>query len=154
MRNLLLFISRHYPTYGQIELVKRLGFDGIKLERIVFPDTKEGLNFIVDKFQLGSIIALAAPTWVHHTFWERGFDTLEFVPYGYDNEVKVDPQFSNYYFCKGAYIFEFDGEWITARYIECPISIEEQIKKGFGSNFLEKGGTGGKEEGKKGQEEG
>lgn len=150
MRNLLLFLSRHYPTYGQIELAKLLGFDGIKLERLVFPDTKEELNFVIDKLHPGSIIALAAPTWVHHTFWERDIDTLEFVSYGYDNEVKTDPVLSNYYFCRGAYIFKYAPVGIVSTYIKCPISIEEQIRKGFGSNFIEKGGMDGKEERKEG----
>ena len=129
----LLFLSRHHPTMAQIEMAKQLGFNGIKLKKVIFPDTKAKLEKMIDKtFIPDKIVALAAPTWIHFSFWEKGIATVEFTQHG--EKVRKDPNFTGAFLCKGIWVFRpgifyKPHEWkvtITPEYIPCKMSIEEQ----------------------------
>ena len=146
-KRMLTFLSRHHPTYAQIETVKLLGFDGITLKNVIFPDTSEELEKMIDNLDIGDkIIALAAPTWVHWLFWMKEVDTIEFIQAS--EGIRNNKELYHYYFCKGLWTFYADkfsrnAELIldiTGNFIPCPISIEEQYKK-FGLKYpIQEGG--------------
>ena len=126
--NKLLLLSRHYPSYAQIELAKVMGFEGIRLEKVVFPDSKAELEKIIDILpECGRIVGLVSPTWVHTVFWENGFSTIEFVRSHISEEVISNPKFYNIFICRGAWLFKSNGNSVKGVFTECPLTMEEQL---------------------------
>jgi len=123
----LLFLSRHHPSYGQIDMANNLGYSGINTKNVVFPDTKGALEKMIDNLDLcASIVALTAPTWVHYTFWDKGISTIEFVQF---SKLRQDPEFWGTHIVKGAWIFKPKGGYgeIEALFINCGLEVEEQL---------------------------
>jgi len=126
--NKLLLLSRHYPSYAQIELAKVMGFSGISLEKVVFPDTKGELKKIIDSLpKCDRIVGLVAPTWVHTVFWECGYSTIEFVRMHIKESIINKPEFFNIFICRGAWLFKSNGNSVKGVFTECPLTMEEQL---------------------------
>ena len=123
----LLFLSRHHPSYGQIDMSYTLGYKGLKPKSIIFPDTKGELKIMIDKLGLrDNIVALTAPTWVHYTFWDKEITTIEFVQY---SKLRQDAEYYGKHIVKGAWIFKPEGfGQIEATFINCSLGIDEQLK--------------------------
>ncbi len=123
----LLFISRHHPSYGQIDMACTLGFTGLRPKSLIFPDTKGGLEKMIDKLKLrDNIIALTAPTWVHYVFWDKGISTVEFIQY---SRLRQDAGYYGKHIVKGAWIFKPGGcGEIGATFINCGLDVEEQLR--------------------------
>lgn len=123
----LVFITRHAPSYGQINMAHHLGYSGIQQKNLIFPDTLVDLEKMIDKLKLPDrIVALTAPTWVHFVFWTKSYSTVEFVQH---TKCRLDPEFCGLHIVKGAYIFEplNIGE-VNFTFVDCSMSIEEQLK--------------------------
>lgn len=111
---------------AQIDMSKRLGFTGITLKKVIFPDTKGKLEKFIDKiFIPDNIVALAAPTWIHFSFWEKHISTIEFTQYG--EKVRRDPMMASMFLCKGVWIFEPSGSKVISKYVPCNMSVKDQI---------------------------
>lgn len=123
----LLFISRHHPSYGQIDMACTLGYKGLKPKSLIFPDTKGGLEKMIDKLKLrDNIVALTAPTWVHYTFWDKGITTIEFVQF---SSLRQDAEYYGKHIVKGAWIFKPKGYGeVEAIFINCGLGVDEQLK--------------------------
>ena len=123
----LLFLSRHHPSYGQIDMACTLGYNGLEQKSVIFPDTKGALEKMVDKLKLrDNIVALTAPTWVHYVFWDKGITTIEFVQY---SKLRQDAEYYGKHIVKGIWIFKpgILGE-VSAMFINCGLDVEEQLK--------------------------
>lgn len=123
----LVFITRHAPSYGQVSMAHYLGYLGIQQKNLIFPDTRVGLEKMIDKLKLPDrIVALTAPTWVHFVFWTKNFSTIEFIQH---TRCRLDPEFCGLHIVKGAYIFKpADGGEVDATFVNCNMSIDEQLK--------------------------
>ena len=122
----LLFLSRHHPSYGQLDMVGTLGYNGLKQKSVIFPDTKGALEKMIDKLAISDkIVALTAPTWVHYVFWDKGITTIEFVQY---SRLREDPSYWGSHIVKGAWIFKPKGFGeVDAMFINCGLEVEEQL---------------------------
>ena len=128
MGDKLIFVSRHHPTMAQIEMAKELGYIGINSKKLIFPNTKAELKIMIDKENLfDNIIALAAPTWVHITFWERGCTTIEFMSHGGD--IRSHPDYHGAYLCNGLWTYKPNAAGIVHAYFTpCRMSVEDQLR--------------------------
>ena len=122
----LLFLTRHHPSYGQIDMSRTLGFNGLMAKDVIFPETKGELEKMIDKLDLSdNIVALTAPTWVHYTFWDKGISTVEFVQF---SRLRQDPEFCHTHIVRGAWIFKPKGLGeVEALYINCGLEVDEQL---------------------------
>ncbi len=125
--NKLLFLSRHHPSYGQIDMACTLGYKGLIAKNVIFPDTKGALEKMIDKLELrDNIVALTAPTWVHYTFWDKDISTVEFIQFG---KLRLDPSYYGKHIVRGAWIFRPKGLGeVEATFINCGLEVEEQLK--------------------------
>ena len=123
----LLFLSRHHPSYGQIDMATTFGYSGVKLKKVIFPDTTGQLEKMIDKLELrDSIVALTAPTWVHYTFWDKGITTIEFVQF---SSLRQKAEYYGKHIVKGAWLFKPKGYGeVEATFINCSLGIDEQLK--------------------------
>lgn len=123
----LLFLSRHHPSYGQIDMSCTLGYKGLKPKSLIFPDTKGELEIMIDNLKLrDNIVALTAPTWVHYTFWDKEITTIEFIQY---SKLRQDAEYYGKHIVKGAWIFKPKGFGeIEAVFINCGLGVEEQLR--------------------------
>ena len=130
----LKFISRHAPNDGQIALVKKLGYDGIEQESIVF--RKDPVKDLEAAEIKEKTIALVAPSYITNQLLNAGYTLIEFVNSPVKRERIV-------FCCEGAYKFFLKQQHIdrnapfskviylaqiVQEYIPCPISIEEQTE--------------------------
>jgi hypothetical protein len=104
-----------------------LGYNGLLTKNIIFPDTKNALEKMIDKLNLrDSIVALNAPTWVHYTFWNKGISTVEFIQF---SNLRLDPEYYGKHIVKGAWVFKPIGYGeVDAVFINCGLEVEEQLK--------------------------
>ena len=123
----LLFLSRHHPSYGQIDMACTLGYSGLKLESVIFPDTKSELKKMIDNMGIyDNIVALSAPTWIHYTFWDKEITTVEFVQF---SKLRQDAEYYGTYIVKGVWLFKPTGHGeVNAVFINCELGVEEQLK--------------------------
>jgi len=123
----LIFISRHYPNNGQIALAKKLGY-----EKITQVDIKFSQNPIKDLENAeitDKTISIVAPSYVTNKLLNAGYILIEFVNSPIKRKKMV-------FCCEGAYKYKLKcvpkgNQWeafIEQEYIECPISIEEQVE--------------------------
>jgi len=124
--NKLLFLSRHHPSYGQIDMACTLGYNGLETKSVIFPDTKGSLEKMIDNLDLcDNIVALTAPTWVHYTFWDKEITTVEFVQF---SKLRQDPEYYGKHIVKGAWVFRPKGYGeVDAVFINCGLEVEEQL---------------------------
>jgi len=130
MRDKIVFISRHYPSYGQIETIKAMGYAGLRQKRITIPDKYDSAKKVVDNLNLSlKIVALVAPTWVHCLFWRKGYKTIEFVK---ASRIRDNKLLYDYFICQGLWLFEVKGGDLGMTFVKCPASIKEQIARVIG----------------------
>jgi hypothetical protein len=126
----LIFVSRHAPNDGQIALVKKLGYDSIEQESIVF--RKDPVKDLEAAEIKEKTIALVAPSYITNQLLNAGYILIEFVNSAVKREKMV-------FCCEGAYQYQlkcvpkdYQGDqwdaFIEQKYIECPMSIDEQVE--------------------------
>jgi len=127
---ILLFMSRHAPNDGQIELARKIGYEGIKQIDLVF--SKDPVKDLKEKGIKNKTISIVAPSYITNILLNAGYTLIEFV----NSPVKRGKMV---FCCEGAYIYslkcvtkDYQGnQWdafIEQRYVQCPISIEEQVE--------------------------
>jgi len=127
----LIFLSRHAPNDGQIALAKVMGYDGIEQEPIVF--RKDPVKDLEAAEIKEKTIALVAPSYITNQLLNAGYTLIEFV----NSPVKRGKMV---FCCEGAYKYYLKqpnpntidcfncAAKIEQEFIECPISIEEQVE--------------------------
>jgi hypothetical protein len=104
-----------------------LGYSGLISKKVIFPDTKDALEIMIDKLNVrDNIVALTAPTWVHYAFWDKGITTIEFIQF---SNLRLDPEYYGKHIVKGAWVFKPIGQgMVDASFINCGLEVEEQLK--------------------------
>lgn len=146
----LFFISRHDPNDGEVALAKTLGYDSIKQIPITFsedPVSDLQNNGIEDKK-----IAIVAPSYITNLLLNTGYELIEFVNSPIKREKMVFCCEGAYIYKLSDFTKElntaiakvsFDNSFapnfftelparirgdIKQKYIQCPLSVDQQIE--------------------------
>jgi len=149
-KKMLLFISRHEPNNGQVALAKKMGYSGIKKIDLAF--SNDPVKDLEKAKITQKTISIVAPSYITNELLNKGYTLIEFINSPVKREKMVfccegahkyklkDFTYKFNEMCKAisriypdasAYFSKFPekikGE-IEQEYIECPISIDEQVE--------------------------